>query len=411
MGDQALSSATNFIATVVVARSVRADEFGAFATGMVIFYLVLAVQRALVSTPLTIRVSARSEQAGEVAACVAAAVITGAVAGVLLAGVGVVVGGHLGGVLCVIGVLMPGLCTQDTWRFVFFTVGRPAAALANDLLWAVVLVGGLAVAARGDPSLALLAAIWAAAACIAAVAGGYQSRVKPAWRDGGRYVRRHGDLGWRYAVESVITNGSWVVATLALGAAVGTAAVGSLRGAQTLFGPWTTLQAGVGMAAVPEGARLLTRRPAALRPVLLVVSGGLAASALGWGAVLLVLPGRWGEALLGETWPGARDLLPAVIVMMIGQGMFTGGFVGLRVLAAARETLRLRVAAVTVSFGAALVGGLTGGVTGGAWGIALGPWVNGVGSWLYFARLIKRCGVSRRSDLRSDRTSEDGGRG
>ena len=66
--DQGVSSLTNLMASMLVARSVTEQLFGAFSFGILIYIIVVNLTRALVSQPLAIRVSARSHQVDEVAA-------------------------------------------------------------------------------------------------------------------------------------------------------------------------------------------------------------------------------------------------------------------------------------------------------------------------------------------------------
>jgi O-antigen/teichoic acid export membrane protein len=378
---------------------VDAEAFGAFAAAYLTYNLVLAVERSVVVLPMTIRVSSRSRQADEVAGAVPASFLAGCAGGLVMVAFGLAVGGQVRDVVCVYGVFMPVLCVQDTWRFVFVTMSRPAAAVVNDLVWGVVLIGGLVIALPADPAIGWLATVWAASALVAALVGGLQARVRPRWSGAVAYLRRHIDLGWRYAVESVVSSGSWMIATLMLGVLVSAEAVGSLRGAQTLFGPWTTLHLGLLLAAVPEGARLLARRPAALARALHLLSFGLAALALVWMAAVLLIPDEWGRALLGSTWPGAQEVILPVGTLMLGLGVFSGSIVGLRVLEAARESLRLRLVGAGVSIAAAALGAVVAGAPGGAWGIACGPWVNGLIAWTVFGRLHRRLGTEQQSAL------------
>jgi O-antigen/teichoic acid export membrane protein len=383
--DQGVSSLTNFAATVLVARSVDPREFGSFGAGFVVYLLVVGVARGLVAQPLTIRASAlpdRFEQRAEAARAMGAAVLVGAVAalGVMACGWGV--GGATGGVLVVMGLCMPGLVAQDTWRFVFFTLATPKQAAANDLVWLIVqlvLMGGALLV--GPTSVVLLAATWSGSAVIAALYGIRQSGLVPEVGKAVAYITRHVDLGGRLAAEFVFQNGSTLVTTLVLGLVVGTAGLGSLRGAQTLYGPFYVLITGLQAAAVPEGSRLLARRSSRLLPLLRTMSAGLAGAAVLWGLVLVSVPDGWGAAALGETWPAALQLVPATMVIMAGHGLASGGLTGLRVVGDVRSSLRVRVLAGVVAFATGVGGGLVAGIEGGAWGLAVGPVLTAVTAW------------------------------
>jgi hypothetical protein len=102
---------------------------------------------------------------------------------------------------------------------------------------------------------------------------------------------------------------------------------------------------------------------------------------VGWTVALVWLPGTWGTRLLGDTWPAARSLATPLAATMVGLGFASGAMVGLRVLAAASASLRLRLITGPVSLAVGVAGGTIGGVRGGAWGLAAGAWITGLGAW------------------------------
>ena len=58
VGDQAFSSLTNFLLSLVIARNVTPEAFGAFTLAFAAYTIVLTIARSLTSEPLTIRYSA-----------------------------------------------------------------------------------------------------------------------------------------------------------------------------------------------------------------------------------------------------------------------------------------------------------------------------------------------------------------
>ena len=62
IGDQAFSSLTNFLLSIVVARNVTTEEFGAFTLAFATFTIVLTISRALTTDPLTIRYSVKATE-------------------------------------------------------------------------------------------------------------------------------------------------------------------------------------------------------------------------------------------------------------------------------------------------------------------------------------------------------------
>lgn len=57
LGDQAVSSLTNFVVGMVVARSLGATEFGVFSLAWVTYGVALNVSRGLATDPLVVRFS------------------------------------------------------------------------------------------------------------------------------------------------------------------------------------------------------------------------------------------------------------------------------------------------------------------------------------------------------------------
>jgi O-antigen/teichoic acid export membrane protein len=385
--DQGVSSLTNFAATIVVARSVSDQLFGAFSVAVVVYIVLVNLTRALVSQPLAIRVSAVVDQRGDVAAALGAAIFVGGAAGVGVVIAGMGVGTMVGAALAVVGALLPGLMLQDTLRFCLFTMGRPTLAVVNDLVWAASQAGLLAVVLtlRHESTVALTAA-WAGGAVVASVVGLRQARTIPAVGEGLRFVRRHLSLGGRMAAEAIMTNGSSQVTILAVGATLGATGVGGIRGGATLFGPFTVAFLGLMAAGIAEGSRLFARSPDRLIPVLAAVSCVLLGLSVVWGTVLVLMPSEWGRVLLGDTWPAAQDLIVPFSVSTAGAGLASGGFLGLRVLAAVSATLRLRIITGAATIVTGVAGAIAWGPRGAVAGLAVGTWANALGAWWSLAR-------------------------
>ena len=133
----------------------------------------------------------------------------------VIGAVGLLLGGVLGEGLLVTSVLMPGLLVQDSWRLAFFAAGRGRAAFLNDLVWAVVMFPGLALALlvwRSD--VAGLILVWGISAAAAAIVGILQSGVLPRPDHGGGWLREHRALSGPLTAESVVNVGSQQLASL-----------------------------------------------------------------------------------------------------------------------------------------------------------------------------------------------------
>jgi hypothetical protein len=382
IADQALSSLLNLGLGLLVARSVTSNAFGAFALAFSTYLLVLGVCRALIAEPLLVRHSAATEAVWRAAvrAATGAGLLVGLAFGVVCLVSGRLVGGLLGEALFALGLVLPGLLLQDTWRYAFFAGGQGKRAFANDLAWLVSLRPVLTVLELiGVHSVEAFVIGWGLAAWLAAAVGALQARLIPNVCLAHRWISTQKDLAVPFLGEFVAV-GAGELALFGVGGLVGLAAVGALRGGQILLGPLRVLFLGIRLVAIPDGVRLLRRSPLELRRLAGVLSTLLVAAALGWAGVLLLLPATLGEKLLGSSWQHADATILPLSLAMAGIGAMTGAFVGLRALAAARRSLRSRVLIVPFTLAAALAGAELGGAPGTAWGTALVSWL-AVGVW------------------------------
>ncbi|MBD0692175.1 hypothetical protein, partial [Streptomyces sp. CBMA123] len=296
LADQAASSMTNFAVGVYVARELGVTAFGVFSLAWLTYGVVLNVARGLATDPLVVRFSGVPEAPWRVAAARAsgAALAVGTVLGAVCLLVGLGLGGRVGSAFACLGVVLPALLLQDAWRFAFFAAGTGRKAFANDLAQAVALVPAMLVAARVGSVAAFLLA-WGASAAVAAGYGCLQSGLRPRVAQARGWLREQRDLGSRYLVENVSLSGASQLRAYGLGAIVGVGAVGAVRGAELLLGPFLALLMGLSLVTVAEAARVLRRAPRRLGRFCLHLGGGQAVAALLWGAALLLMPDRAGE--------------------------------------------------------------------------------------------------------------------
>lgn len=375
LADQLLSSLTNVALGVLVARTVSPDDFGAFTLAFVTYTLALAGARALASEPLMVRYSASSEarwRAGVVLAS-GTALVLGVAIGVGCLAVGAVTGGTFGPAFAILGLCMPGLLLQDSWRYAFFTAGRGGRAFANDLAWALVLFPAVGVLlATGTGSVATFMLAWGGAASVAAVFGIVQLRAIPQPTRILVWLREQGDLAGRFLAESVVTSGTSQLTLYLVGLVAGLGAVGSLRAGQLLLGPFNLLALAMGLVAVPDAVRTLAHSPRNLRRSAVLYSSALAGGALAWGAAAYALPGGAGRAVLGGNWEGGHGVVIPLAITAAGFGLSFGPSVALRALGAAGRSLRVRATEACITLVAGLGGAAVGGARGVAWSFAVG---------------------------------------
>jgi O-antigen/teichoic acid export membrane protein len=388
--DQGVWSLTNVIAAIVAARIVTREEFGAVALIIAVYVVCLGVSRAFATDCVLIfrSDSPRRENAPHFEGAAAMAIAVGVAEALVIACALPFVPGVVRAPLLVLALSLPALLLQDCWRYVFLADARPGAALANDVVWLVaegLLVIPLLV---GRPSTAApYVAMWCLAGAVAALVGFAQARCRPRLRSLGPHFRRYRDLSLRFVADFMLYALGAQLTIVLVSFLLGVADVGALQGALVLIGPVTTLFAGLGVAAVAEGARARSS-PARLCLHFLLLAGALALVGLLWGAILLAFPESLGEAILGATWGDARSVLPAIVVVAACGGVAAATLAGLRVYAAATQILRVRLVSAPLALVATAVGAATGGLEGAAVGMALAALV-GAGLMSY---ALVRCG-------------------
>ncbi|MEC3976531.1 hypothetical protein [Amycolatopsis sp. H20-H5] len=385
LGDQAVSSLTNFIVGIYVARSLGAVAFGIFSLAWVTYGVVLNVSRGLATDPLMVRFGGGvpfSVWRLAVGKAAGTALAVGVAAGVLSLLFGMAIGGPLGGAFVALGVVMPALLLQDAWRFAFFAAGAGQKAFFNDAMWGVALFPAMILAARHGTVVGFLLA-WGASAGVAALFGWVQTEIWPKLGGVRGWVSEHRELGVRYLIENVSNSGASQLRAYGLGAIAGFAAVGTVRGAEQLLGPFLALLMGLSLVTVAEGARVLKHSPHRLRHFCMILGGAQAAAAFLWGlGILFLLPDSAGRFVLGSLWDTSSQLILPVTLAVVGASFTTGAAAGLRALGAAKRSLRsqLIASAAYVTFG--LTGAFMGGALGSAWGISVAT-LSGSAVWWF----------------------------
>ena len=294
----------------------------------------------------------------------------GGVAGALCILAGLLLPDPVGIGFIALGVGLPGLVLQDSWRFAFFACGRGSAAFINDLFWTALLVLALVVVDRqGDGSAARCLLAFGGTATLAAALGAAQARTLPRPHQTWQWLRTHSNLSVRYLVENVSISGAAQIRSFVLGGVASLAAVGHVRASEILMGPFSVVLMGISQVAVPEASRVFHRDPGQLRRFCFRLGAVQAAAALVWGLILLtVFPLGAGQALLKELWEPTAQLIPAITLTVAATSMITAAAAGLRAMGLSRSSLRAQLTAS----GAYLIGGTVGAILGGAVGTSWG---------------------------------------
>jgi O-antigen/teichoic acid export membrane protein len=385
LADQMVSSLTNFAVSIYVVRSLGAVQFGAFSLTYVTYGFALNASRGLSTDPLMVRFSGSSLTAWRraVAMCTGTALTVGMIIGACILAAGALVGGKAGAGFVALGLTLPGLMLQDSWRYSFFAIGRGSQAFINDAIWGATLVPALVLLRdNGHANVFSFVLCWGVTACIAAAAGPFQARVIPRLPGAWDWLRQHRDLGLRYLAEGTSSSVSGQLRTYCTGGILGLAAVGYVQAASTLTGPMAILFLGMSLTTIPEAARVLRRSPRHLPLFSVIISAGLSVAGIAWGVVLIfVLPHGFGHWLLGSVWRPTYPLVWLQTLYIVGQASGFGAGVALHALGAARRSLWAMVAASSASLAFGVAGAALDGAAGAIAGAAIAAWLGSVLLW------------------------------
>lgn len=411
--DQAVSSLTNFVVVLYAARTVDAEQFGAFSLAYITYGFALSASRGIASGPLQVRFTGTDLPAWRRATrnCTGTAAVAGLITGVGVLATALALNGTARAAFIALGLTLPGLLLQDSWRYAFFALGRGSQAFLNDSVWALALVPALILLRLTHTHQVFWFVLaWGAAAAVAAAAGAWQARVIPSPANAWAWVRQHGDLGVRYLAEYTFINGASQLRTYTVGIVVGLAAVGYLQASVTLMGPFTVIYLGMTLVTVPEAVRALHRSTRHLLVFSVLASVALAVLGLAWGLVLLfALPRGLGGWLLGPIWRPAYPLILPQIVTIVGLCFSAGATTGLHALGAARRSLRAAFIASAICLIGGLVGALSGGVVGAVWGVAIGTWLGVLVWWWYMHGALREFNADPRRAAPAAETDVEAG--
>jgi O-antigen/teichoic acid export membrane protein len=398
--DQAVSSLSNFILGFVVARAVDTATFGAFSVAYMTYVVVLGITRGAVAQPLIVRYSGVDEATWRSGSARAGgfAFMTGLIGGAICIVIGLAIGGLLGPGLVAIGITLPGLLVQDTWRYALFAGERGRSACVNDLIWLAVQLPtlGLVLWLGRDVGYAALLA-WGGAGIVAALVGGRTVGVRLRPEASVGWFREHRVLIPRYVAEATSSLTSSQLALYGVGAVAGLQTLGELRVGQLLIGPVLVIFIGMQLVAVPMAVRALTVSIARLRRLCLAIGSTMAIIAALWGGLLSLVPAEVGRTLLATNWEPAHRIVLVLALGLAASSFSSGALIGLRAFAAASRSLRATVISSILTTVTTIVGAGLNGAAGAAWGILLAHSVTMPLWWWEFRRETARHAVDTAS--------------
>ena len=385
VADQAVSSITNFAVNIYIARELGAVQYGAFGLAYVTYGFALNASRGLATDPLLVRFSGLDIPIWRraVRSCTGTAAVVGLVLGACVLLAAVALNGTTRLAFIALGLTLPGLLLQDSWRFAFFALGRGSQAFLNDVFWAVVMIPALIfLKLTGHADVFWFVFAWGAAATVAAAIGPLQARVVPGLSRAAGWLSRQRDLGTRYLAEGTSNSGAVQLRTYGLGIILGLGLLGYVQAANTLMGPLQILIYGMGLVALPEAARILRRSPRHMPVFCGMLSAGLVLLGFIWGVALLVLlPRGLGDWLLKSLWRPAYLLVWPTTLYFMGWCASVGAGTWLHALAAARRSLRAAVVNSACLLVFSLAGAVVAGTRASIYGAAVGTWIGAAYTW------------------------------
>lgn len=383
--DQGISSLSNFAIGLFVARSFGATEFGAFTLAYLTYSFVLNAARGVATDPLLVRHSGEPTPEWRSASSKAAgtALMVGIAAGLVCVVVGLLVPAPVGPAFVALGVGLPGLALQDSWRFAFFACGKGSRAFVNDLIWTILLVGTLLVMLwQGNGSAVNCLLAFGATATLTGVIGAAQAHTIPRMLKASSWLRANHDLSLRYLVENVVNSGAPQVRAYVLGAVAGLAAVGYVRASEILMGPFLVVLMGLSQVAVPEASRVFQRDARLLKRFCLILGGTQAVAAAIWGVIIwTIFPLGIGSALLKDVWAPTVPLVLPITLTVVAASFITAATAGLRAMGLARRTLRTQLIASSMYAIAGSIGAVIGGALGSSWGVTVAQFISALVWW------------------------------
>jgi O-antigen/teichoic acid export membrane protein len=396
LADQAFSSASNFLVGLFVARLAGPRQFGAFALAYAVWLAVAGLHRGLITDPLLISTDSRGGEKSVLGRGIAAELLLGLGAGAAVALIGAVLvaagASTLGGGLIFLAPWLAVLLAQDYWRWVAFNRGEPAKALLNDVVYTVVQVGVLLIAAQaGHRSAAVALGAWGIGAACGMALGLWQFRVRLAFSGGWRYLRQSWPLGRWLAADFATAYGANQVYQFAVAAILGPVGIGAIRAALNLMGPTHVLLYAGGSLGLPESVKALERSGTrGLDRVVRLVSLAAAVGVGAYGLAVGILGGRLMGWLYGPAFAPFGSLVAIAALQQVVAAIAWGPNLGLK---AAKETRRLfgvRVVTACVSITSVVLLANSLGIIGAAWGGVVTVAANVSASWFTYRRWRRR---------------------
>jgi O-antigen/teichoic acid export membrane protein len=364
--DHGLSSLTNVLPTIVIARELGVDALGKFAIAFTLYFLILGFVRNYVQE--TYLIEAARKPSAQLAQYTAQSARACFASGSIAALVGIITFpflGELSETITPVLLLMPGLLLQDAVRYHAFAEKRPHIAALSDGLWLVT----FCLAIPFVHGLVEVTAAWAIAGWIAAIAvlgKGIFSVLR--LKGSLAWFIEHKATGGFFALDFTMNESLRQIAIWALALLGSFAAAGEYRAAEVISAPLSVTINALLVAIVPVAARATTPRMAQITLAYIGVCVFLGSA---WLVVELLLPAGMGKAIVGDAWPGAKMATIAITAGLTISSVVRGALMVLRIMRAMRRGFLARLCVLPISVVCVVVGAWRWDAAGAAWGLTI----------------------------------------
>ncbi|MEZ5166331.1 MAG: hypothetical protein R2695_07495 [Acidimicrobiales bacterium] len=392
---QSVSSLTNFVTSALVLLSTDLETFGLFAVAFNGCQLVVTITQGSLGDSILIRSRefADDAESGPLRSGAAlAGVLLGGIAGVVMAAIGVAVGGDLRPYLLIGALGSPALVAQYVLRAQLFARQRPLLVVVADVVWFSCLVVAAIGAEVGAWTMSAerYLVVWLFGAAVSGFPVLARS-VTASRGDFAAFVSVTGPQTVRLGIEAALARSVFVTSLVTATIVVDSAASGALAAAVLVLSPLTVTHVGLSSFVVPRRIRAFGIHVPSLRPVLRMTAVVIAIT-VGWAAVLVIVNladlarGPFNLSANGVGW----WLFAASVTRFLALAAWRGPLIALRIADATEESLSARALATVAQWILPIVGFWAWGLTGGAMALAIATWVGTALAWREWADLRQR---------------------
>jgi hypothetical protein len=313
-----MSSASNGLVVLAVARVASVDTFGAASLLFAFAAAAMGIGRGAIGTPLMLAADLGHHELRKEAGLATTAALA---FGLVVSGVAAVVSSflHVAVLGVAFAVAIPLVVIVDVFRYTLITASKPHVALIWDAIWAIgsAALFGITLLWPNALNDVTIVSAWALLAAVSAFGMAVSYRLRPRFRGIRQWWRQTYGSRIRYGVEAGLGQINVLIIISIATAVIGASAAASLRGAATILSPLAILLSALPLVIIPESVRSGLSGTVVWRKLCRIrVPSSLLVLAIGCSLVLL--PDQVGELFLGDSWSLARSVLPIISLEYVG---------------------------------------------------------------------------------------------